>query len=364
MRIPLPVKILGAVLLLLVIATQAQAFASAFKIVAIVLWIAALGVVLHLSGFARAGFVGAALGAVTRVLAPGAVPKSAIGPAANAAAAPPQAKHVDLIADRGKALERGRAELTAMFGEDPARKEILDKLIPQARAFADKKKPLLGASRALVFLITGPHGVGKSMVARALADVLYGTSVVNKPVLFEVPAPTGSRLAPEWVTLLEESLEGIVLVDNAPWLLQTHPLTGAMHADGLFDAITQVANANPGKLAVLVTLADKQLEPINQRAGFKELIRRLTLRHHAMAAMDPQDLLKVLRAQLEKHGLKFPDALSEPARRLIKRYSDSDAFDNAEAMRRIAESLLEANPVTDGREVKLEELEAAFESKA
>src|SRR4029434_6620771 len=121
-------------------------------------------------------------------------------------------------------------------------------------------------------------------------------------------------------------------------------------------ALRQVQTAMRGRSAVLTPLAAKQLEPINQRAGFKELIRRLTLRHHAMAAMDPQDLLKVLRAQLEKHGLRFPDALSEPTRRLIKRYSDSDAFDNAEAMRRIAESLLEATPVTDGREVKLEEL--------
>lgn len=367
MRIPLPVKILAGLLLALLIASMAGSMGRVFALAAAVLWAAAAVVVLHIAGLVPPGIWSGVAEMVTKVLAPTAkaiAPTRGSPSSANvAAAAPRQSRQSDIESSRPKALERGQNQLKAMIGDDPARTEILEKIVPLARTSATKGKRLLGASRALIVLITGPHGVGKSVVARALADMFYGLAVVDIPILSELPAPSGSRLTPDWALALEEGLDGVTLVDNAAWLLQTHPLTGGLHVDGFLEAVTQVANTSPGKLTLIITLTETDLEAIHQRTSFRDLLRRLTVRHLAMRGMEPLDLVAVLEAQLQKQQLRLPAGQTEPIRRLIKRYSDAENFDNAEAMRRVSEGLGEALMGTNRHDVTLEELEMAFEAK-
>jgi hypothetical protein len=367
MNIPMPVKILGGLLLTLFIASMAGSVSGLFGLIAVIAWIAAATVVLHVAGLVPPGIWLSVASMVTKVLAPTA---KAMAPAtaspfsgAAPAATPRQSRQSDLESSRPKAFERGQNQLKAMIGSDPARTEIFEKIVPLARTSATKGKRLLGASRALVVLITGPHGVGKSAVAHALADMFYGLSVVDIPILSEIPAPSGSRLAPDWALALEEGLDGVTLVDNATWLLQSHPLTGGLHVDGFLEAVTQVANSSPGKLTLVISLTDKDLEAIHQRASFRDLLRRLTVRHLAMRGMEPLDLVTVLESQLQKQQLRLPSGQTEAIRRLIKRYSDSENFDNAEAMRRVAEGLVEGLMGTNRYDVTLEELDAAFEAK-
>ena len=367
MNIPMPVKILGGLLLTLFVASMAGSVAGMFALVAALLWLAAATVVLHVAGLVPPGIWQTVSAMVTKVLAPTAkaMAPAAGGPmgAPSAPAAPRQSRQSDLESSRPKAFERGVNQLKAMLGDDPARTEILEKVVPLARTSATKNKRLLGASRALVVLITGPHGVGKSAVAHALADMFYGLSVVDIPILSELPAPSGSRLTPDWALALEEGLNGVTLVDNATWLLQSHPLTGGLHVDGFLEAVTQVANTSPGKLALIITLTDKDLEAIHQRTSFRDLLRRLTVRHLAMRGMEPLDLVAVLEAQLQKQQLRVPPGQTEAIRRMVKRHSDSETFDNAEAMRRVADGLAEMSMGTNRHEVTLEELETAFEAK-
>jgi hypothetical protein len=366
MRIPLPVKILAGLLLALLIASMAGSMGRVFALAAAVLWIASAAVVLHIAGLVPAGIWSGVAEMLTKFLAPTAkvlAPTRGSPSAATAPAAPRQSRQSDIESSRPKALERGEKQLKGMIGEDPARKEIIEKIVPLARTSATKGKRLLGASRALIVLITGPHGVGKSVVARALADMFYGLSVVDIPVLSEVPAPSGSRLTPDWALALEEGLDGVTLVDNAAWLLQTHPLTGGLHVDGFLEAVTQVANTSPGKLTLIITLTEKDLEAIHQRTSFRDLLRRLTVRHLAMSGMDPLVLVGVLEVQLQKHQLRLPAGQTEAIRRLIKRHSDADNFDNAEAMRRVSDGLGEALMGTNRHDVTLEELETTFEAR-
>jgi hypothetical protein len=364
--IPTPVKILGGLLLALLVASMAGSVGGLFGLIAVVLWIAAGSVLLHLAGLMPPGIWTTGAAMIAKWLAPTAKAFApSIGPTMGSPAAPVQrqSRQSELEADRPKAVQRGTAQLRSMVGSDPARSEILDKIVPLAKTSAEKGKRLLGASRALVVLITGPHGVGKSVVARALADLFYGLKVVDVPMLSEVPAPSGSRLAPDWAQALEEGLDGVTLVDNAGWLLQTHPLTGGMHVDGFLDAVNQVANTSPGQLTLIVTLTDEQLEAVRGRTSFRDLLRRLTVRHLAMSALDPSDLATVLQQQLQKNNLRLPSDQTEPIRRLIKRYADNENFDNAEAMRRVADGLGEMTLGTQRHDVTLEELDAAFEAK-
>jgi hypothetical protein len=367
MNIPMPVKLLGGLLLALLLASMAGSVGGMFALLAALLWAASITVVLHVAGLVPPGIWTTVAAMVAKVLAPTAkviAPNRGTQPASNAAApAQRQSRQSDIESSRPKALERGQNQLRAMIGADPARAEILEKIVPLAKTSATKGKRLLGASRALVVLITGPHGVGKSVVARALADMFYGLSVVDIPILSELPAPSGSRLTPDWALALEEGLDGVTLVDNAAWLLQTHPLTGGLHVDGFLEAVTQVANSSPGKLTLIITLSEKDLEAIHQRTSFRDLLRRLTVRHLAMSAMEPLDLVAVLDAQLQKQQLRLPAGQTDAVRRLIKRHSDNENFDNAEAMRRVADGLVEMAMGTNRHDVTLEELETAFEAK-
>lgn len=366
MKIPMPVKLLGGLLIVLLVASLAGSVGGLFALVAVIAWVASVSVVLYVAGLVPPGIWTTSAQMVAKLIAPTAkVIAANRGPAGGMAAAPAarQSRQSDLESSRPKALERGTAQLKAMIGADPARTEILEKIVPLAQTSAAKNKRLLGATRALVVLITGPHGVGKSVVARALADLFYGLTVVDVPILSELPAPSGSRLTPDWALALEEGLDAVTLVDNATWLLQTHPLTGGLHVDGFLEAVTQVANASPGKLTLIITLTEADLEAVHQRTSFRDLLRRLTVRHLAMAAMEPLDLVTVLEGQLQRQQLRLPAGEVEAVRRLIKRYSDADNFDNAEAMRRVADGLAEMLLGTNRRDVTLEELDTAFEAK-
>lgn len=359
----MPVKILAGLLLALLVASLAGSLGGVFAWVAVVAWVASASVVLHVAGLVPPGILATGAGMFAKLLAPTAKVIAPNQGGGAAATAPRQSRQSDIESSRPKALERGTKQLQAMVGADPARAEILDKIVPLAQTSAAKGKRLLGASRALIVLITGPHGVGKSVVARAVADLFYGLTVVDIPVLSELPAPSGSRLTPDWAQALEEGLDGVTLVDNAAWLMQTHPLTGGLHVDGFLEAVTQVANTSPAKLTLIITLTDSQLEAIHQRTSFRDLLRRLTVRHLAMVALDPTDLVTVLDTQLQKQQLRLPSGQNEAIRRLIKRHSDAENFDNAEAMRRVADGLSEMLMGTHRHDVTYEELETAFEAK-
>src|SRR5258708_5701868 len=121
MNIPMPVKILGGLLLTLFVASIAGSISGVFALIAVLAWAAAPTVVLHIAGVVPPGIWLSVAAMVTKLLAPTAkvLASAAASPfGGGAPAAPRQSRQSDLESSRPKALERGQNQLKAMIGSD------------------------------------------------------------------------------------------------------------------------------------------------------------------------------------------------------------------------------------------------------
>jgi hypothetical protein len=356
--LPIPIKLLLIGLAILVVMSLAPRLAGLLGIAAVVLWaLAAVGLI-YAAGLLPDALRKSAIGELARALVLDArAPGQPVTPAGGGTPAP------RAEADNRRAAAAGaESELRAMRGDDPARAEILSQILPRATALRGKGRRLLGAARALVFLVSGPPGVGKSTVGRALAALLYGLETLATPKRVDVQAPSAGRLDADWRDKFLDGLDGVVLIDNANWLAESNPLMGVVNADVLFAALVEVGDRFPGRLTVIVTLGDRALAQIAGNANLREVERRLTLRHLAMDPIPTDALIELLREALRAADVAMPAELDGVARRLVRSLAetDGDAFDYAEAMRRAAERIEELAAAAGRKEATRDDLEAVL----
>jgi hypothetical protein len=243
--------------------------------------------------------------------------------------------------DRADLAQDAQQQLRAMAGHHPAVDAILHSLIPLARNRAAQKRYALGAERAWVAIIHGPAGVGKSMMAAVLADLLIGLNAAAKPLRVPIPAPTPGRFESNWDEILERGVDGVVLLDNARWLADTNPLTQTHQSEDFLATVNAFAERYPGRLCLIITLTTEQREQAFASETARDLMRRLTVVDLVCEALDEPSLMQIFQTYLAKHDLTVESNAEPNVLRLIRRQRDfaGRKFDHAEAVRRIAESL-------------------------
>jgi hypothetical protein len=341
--IPLPIRLVGGLLVGMVLLSLVKSGAI-FIVVAVLLWtVVILGLVHETGGvpvLSRVGPVGSGLDRLTNRAAR---PSSATGEGA---------PHKDAARlsdeERRKLLAEGMAELEAVVGQESALDTIERRIFEPARR-STKDAPEFGSrAPALLVLIAGPAGAGARTIARAAAKVLAGLGALRTGKIVEL-RPRDVRSGVDQIEAVtrkaEEAVGGALLLDDADWLLNPDPYGGGT-GPGVEagSALLDVAEANPQSFVILATLSEATLNRLRNDPEHGKWIGRLAMRAVRLDPLDDDQLLDILRRELDGMGHPLAPEAERSARLLIRetREAMGDSFDNAEACRRMAEQLATA----------------------
>jgi stage V sporulation protein K len=238
-----------------------------------------------------------------------------------------------------KAIE----DLETMVGLAPVKREV-NALI--ARLQVEQKRREQGLPTAplgLHMVFTGPPGVGKTEVARALGDIYRALRVLRVGHLVEcqrsdVVAGFIGQTAPKMLEMCNKALDGILFIDEAYTLAGT-PGSGGDFGREAIDALLKFMEDNRDRIMVIV-------------AGYPNEMRRFMDTNPGLAGRFPKtidfprynanDLCEILRRMAAKQHFSLEDNFSTRVKPWIAERSRADDWANAREMRTLLEKAREA----------------------
>src|SRR6201987_3233854 len=241
-----------------------------------------------------------------------------------------------------KAIE----ELEAMVGLAPVKREV-NGLI--ARLQVEQKRRAQGLTSAplsLHMVFTGPPGVGKTEVARALGDIYRALKVLRVGHLVEcqrsdVVAGFIGQTAPKMLEMCNKALDGILFIDEAYTLAGTPGSSGDFGREAI-DALLKFMEDNRDRIMVIV-------------AGYPNEMRRFIDTNPGLAGRftktidfpryNGDDLCEILRRMAAKQHFTPPDNFPNRIKAWIAERSRAEDWANAREMRTLLEKAREAQPM-------------------
>lgn len=238
-----------------------------------------------------------------------------------------------------KAIE----DLEAMVGLTPVKREV-NGLI--ARLQVEQKRRAQGlptAPLSLHMVFTGPPGVGKTEVARALGDIYRALRVLRIGHLVEVQrsdivAGFIGQTAPKMMEKCKQALDGILFIDEAYTLAGTPGSTGDFGKEAI-DALLKFMEDHRDRIMVIV-------------AGYPNEMRRFIDTNPGLAGRftktidfpryNADDLCEILRRMAAKQHFTLPENFPSRIKPWITERSRADDWANAREMRTLLERAREA----------------------
>jgi stage V sporulation protein K len=259
-----------------------------------------------------------------------------------------------------KAIE----DLEAMVGLVPVKREV-NGLI--ARLQVEQKRRTLGlptAPLSLHMVFTGPPGVGKTEVARALGDIYRSLRALRVGHLVEVQrsdvvAGYIGQTAPKMLEKCNQALDGILFIDEAYTLAGTPGSSGDFGREAI-DALLKFMEDHRDRIMVIV-------------AGYPNEMRRFIDTNPGLAGRftktidfpryNAEDLCEILRRMAAKQHFTLPDNFPTRIKPWITERSRADDWANAREMRTLLEKAREAqamriatNPSADLSRIEIADL--------
>jgi stage V sporulation protein K len=259
-----------------------------------------------------------------------------------------------------KAIE----DLEAMVGLVPVKREV-NGLI--ARLQVEQKRRAQGLTTAplsLHMVFTGPPGVGKTEVARALGDIYRSLRALRVGHLVEVQradvvAGYIGQTAPLMLQKCNEALDGILFIDEAYTLAGT-PGSGGDFGREAIDTLLKFMEDHRDRIMVIV-------------AGYPNEMRRFIDTNPGLAGRftktidfprySADEMCEILRRMAARQHFTLPDGFEAKIKPWITERSRADDWANGREMRTLLEKTREAqamristNPNADLSHFEIEDL--------
>ncbi len=219
-------------------------------------------------------------------------------------------------------------------------------------------------SRHMVF--TGPPGVGKTEVARALGEIYRSLNVLRKGHLVETDrsglvAGYIGQTAPKTLDKCKEALDGILFIDEAYSLARPgHDFGGEA-----IDTLLKFMEDNRDRIVVIVAGYPNEMQRfINSNPGLSSRFTK-TIEFPPYAANELADILRVMA---KRQNFELPDNLQSSLGPWLKVGMRNRSWGQAREMRTLLERAREAqatriahDPSADVRQLATADIDAAIQ---
>ncbi len=270
------------------------------------------------------------------------------------------ASNAQLLRTADSALD----DLDKLVGLGPVKEEV-NKLL--AGLEVEKKRreqglPVGTISRHMVF--TGPPGVGKTQVARALGEIYRSLGILRKGHLLETDraglvAPYIGQTAIKTLDVCKSALDGILFIDEA------YSLAGQLGGDygkEAIDTLLKYMEDNRDRIVVIVAGYPNEMRHfISSNPGLSSRFTKTI----NFPSYQPAELCAILRGMAKSQKYELPDDLEPRLMPWIENEMRREDWGNARQMRTLLEQAREAqairiasDPSADLTKIELEDIAA------
>jgi S1-C subfamily serine protease/AAA+ superfamily predicted ATPase len=265
-----------------------------------------------------------------------------------------------------RTLEQALDRLDEMVGLDSVKEEVnkLMSALEVERMRREQGLIVAPISRHMVF--TGPPGVGKTEVARALGEIYRSLNVLRKGHLVETDrsglvASYIGQTAPKTLDKCKEALDGILFIDEAYSLARP----GNDFGQEAIDTLLKFMEDNRDRIVVIVAgYPNEMLRFINSNPGLSSRFTK-TIEFPPYAA---NELVSILRVMAKRQNFELPDNLESSLGPWMKVGMPNKSWGQAREMRTLLERAREAqatrishDPSADVRQLTTADIDAAIQ---
>ena len=264
-----------------------------------------------------------------------------------------------------RTLDQALDHLEEMVGLESVKEEVnrLMSSLEVERLRREQGLVIAPISRHMVF--TGPPGVGKTEIARALGEIYRSLNVLRKGHLVETDrsglvAGYIGQTAPKTLDKCREALDGILFIDEAYSLARP----GNDFGQEAIDTLLKFMEDNRDRIIVIVAGYPNEMQRfIGSNPG-------LSSRFTKMIEFPPyaaNELAAILRVMAKRQNFVLPDDLESSLDPWIKVGMRNKSWGQAREMRTLLERAREAQatriahaPSADVRQLTMADIEAAI----
>jgi S1-C subfamily serine protease/AAA+ superfamily predicted ATPase len=301
------------------------------------------------------------------------VEPASVAPVSPPAASTPRAGRrlsVTPITPPERTLDQALDHLEEMVGLGPVKEEV-NKLMAALEVERMRREQGLAIppiSRHMVF--TGPPGVGKTEVARALGEIFRALNVLHKGHLVETDrsglvASYIGQTAPKTLDKCKEALDGILFIDEA-YSLARSGSDGRDFGQEAIDTLLKFMEDNRDRIVVIVAGYPNEMSRfINANPGLASRFTKII----AFPPYAANELASIVRVMAKRQNYTLPDGIETKIEPWIKTGIRNKAWGNAREMRTLLERAREAqalriaaDPSVDISRLEMADIDAAIKA--